>query len=137
MNRSVPQTQRLRGSADPVDDRALRLRGCGRGRQVNGLFEERAVQRIGLVEDRQSLQSPVTHQSLDGTFPPRDEPLDQRRRMRVIPLGAHVGLLHQRPQPLEGRGKSFRIIGAHHATAPRQGHGLNHARVGQGLRAEG
>jgi hypothetical protein len=72
MDRSVPQTQRLRGRGDAGDDGALRLRGCRRGRQVNRLLEERTVQRIRLVEDRQYLQGTVVQQSLDGKFPSRE-----------------------------------------------------------------
>ncbi len=131
------KAERARRAGDTVLDGPLRVVGCRRGRQIDRFLEERAVERIRLVEDRQHLQRSVVQQPFQGVLAPGDEPFDECDRMCVIPFRAHLGLLHQRPQALERGGQPRGIVGAHHAPAAGQGHRFHDAGIRQGLRAHG
>ena len=108
-------------AADRVDDRALHGRRRRRRRDVDRLLEERAVERIGLVEDRErraarrGAAAPSTANSRPGMNPSTSAVV-----VRVVPLGANVRRPQQRAQPLERRHERRRIVGAHDAAAARQ-----------------
>ena len=91
VNRSVAQAEGAGRLATAAIDRALRVVGRRRRREVDGLFEEWPVERIGLVEDREQLQGAVVHQPFERELAALDEPLDQRDVARLVALGPHVG----------------------------------------------
>ena len=64
---------------DRLDDSILDLRRRRRRRDVDRLFEERAVERFGLVEDRQDVQRAVVQQRLDRVLASGDEALRRAR----------------------------------------------------------
>jgi len=132
VNRAVMQAECVRGACHRLDDGALRLGGCGRGRDVDRLFEKGTVQWVRLVEDRQHLQAAVLHHALERVFAAGNEAFEQRRGVRLVPLGAHLRLAHQRLEALERRGQHPGIIGAHYAAAPRQRHRLQHTGIRRG-----
>ena len=93
MHRTLPQPhggrrRRHRGGQRGLDQGRL----AGRG-DIDRLFEERAVERVGLVEDRQHLEDPAHQEGLDRDFGAGDEALDQDRL-----AGPDDG-----PNPLRGR----------------------------------
>ena len=98
-------------------DRSER-RSRGR-RRVNRLFEIRAVEWVGLVEQRQDVQRPVMHEALDRELTPFDEPLDEHCVMRIVALGADVGCTQHRAKPIERRKKRRPIVGPDDALGPR------------------
>ena len=110
VDRTVMEAQRSRRARHAVDDGALRVGVRGRRRQVDRFLEERAVERIGLVEDRQHLEGAAMHHPFESVFAAGNEPFDERGCVRVVPFGAHLRLLHQRPQALErgGQGRDRR-----------------------------
>ena len=101
-----------------------------RRRDVDRLLEERAVERIGLVEDGKHVQRAVVHQPLERVLASGDEPFDQRDRVRVVPLGAHVGRSHSARSRSTAAASAGRIVGAHHAAAARQRDRLQHTGIG-------
>ncbi len=88
VDRTVAQAERGGGAADTADDGALHVVGCGRGREIDRLLEERAVQRIGLVEDRERVQPAAGQQPFERVLTAGNESFDERRRVRLVPLGA-------------------------------------------------
>ena len=65
------------GGQRGLDRHRLARRG-----DVDRLLEERAVERVGLVEDGQHLEGPGHQEGLDGDFGAGDEALDQHRFQR-------------------------------------------------------
>ena len=85
-----------------------------RRRDVNGLFEIGALQRIGLVEERQHRETAVVEQSFQGDLVTGDVFLDQDMARG---LAADVGLFQDCADPPERGGELDRIVGADDATA--------------------
>src|SRR5207253_7134114 len=69
--------KRRRRALHGLGDLQLARAGQTRGRDVNGFLEVGAVERIGLVEQRQRRQCAVDEQALQGHFETRNELLDQ------------------------------------------------------------
>ena len=117
----MAQAERGGGAADTADDGALHIVGCGRGREIDRLLEERTVQRIGLVEDRErraalpAVSSPSSAYSRPGMNPSMTAVVCASFRS-----AQHVRLPHERPQPRERRDEPFGVVGPHHAAAARQ-----------------
>src|ERR1700688_4059005 len=69
MYRSAGQADSARGVLGAFLNRELlRFREAGR-RHINCFFEVRALERIGLVENRQHLKNSVRKETFDGYFP--------------------------------------------------------------------
>ena len=124
----MTQADRRGGACNRVLDRALLRIRRRRRRDVDRLFEERAVERIGFVENREHAQRAVVHQRFDRVLASRNEGFDERRVVRVVAFRADVGRLYQRMQPFDGGGELAFVVGAHHATAAGQRHRLDDAR---------
>jgi len=131
------QPDRLRGARDAVDDGALRVGGGGRRRQVDRLLEERTVERVGLVEKRERLQLTVMQQALQCVLATGDETLNQRGLVRLVALGAHLRLSHQRLQPRQRGSEFLGVVRPHHAAAAREGDGFDDTGIGHGTRDQG
>ncbi len=69
-------------------------------RDVQGFLEERAVERVGLVEERQDVQRPVLQQTLERELAARDEAFHQQALVRVVPLRADLRQTEQRASRL-------------------------------------
>ena len=84
------------GPLDRLDDRLLRLLGVARRRDVDRLLEERAVERVRLVEEGQHAQRASVEQPFQRHLRPRDErldhdlPLARRRRRPASPRSART-----------------------------------------------
>ena len=77
MDRPLAQPERGGGAGARVDDGGLSsARQPGR-RDVDRLLEEGAVERVGLVEEREHLELAVGQQALQRDLAPGDEVLDQ------------------------------------------------------------
>ncbi len=97
MNGTVAQADRRGRVRDGGRDRALNLDRGGRRRHVDRLLEERSVERIGLVEQRQQLKPTVVHQPFDRVLDAGDELLDERDVERGVAFGTNLW------QPQAGR----------------------------------
>ena len=86
-----------------------------RGRDVDRLLEEGAVERVGLVEERQHVQLAVGQQPLQRHLEAGDERLDQE----MVSLGrARSRRSSSRPRDArERRDELGRVVGADHAAA--------------------
>ena len=67
-----------------------------RRRDVERFLEERAVERIRLVEERQDVQRPVMEQPFERKLAAGDEAFDQHALVRVVPLRADIRKTQQR-----------------------------------------
>ena len=104
---------RLGGPAEPA-----------RG-DVDALLEVRAVERVGLVEERQHLEPAVGEQALDRDLRPGDEGLDQQPRPFVLVRRPRPG--HDGPHPLDRSRELPGIIGPDHPPARGHRDRLDHA----------
>src|SRR5712691_2377672 len=127
---AVIQADRLCRLRDGVPDGALVGVGGGTRRHVDCFLEERTVERVGFVEDRQHMKGAVVHQAFERVLAARDERFDERELVGLVSLGPQVRRPHQRAQPFERRGERRRIVRAQHAPASRERHGFDDARVG-------
>ena len=118
------RTRRLRHSCA---DCSLGRRIGRRGSDVEGLFEERAVERVRLVEDCEHLQVAVRHQALDGELAALDEPLDQCPSMFRVPLSLDVRSPEHAAKAMDGGLERLLIVCTHDAAAPRKRHRLENA----------
>ena len=84
---------------DGGHDALLHVGRRHRGRAIDRLLEERTIERIRLVEDRQYLEHAMVEQPLDRVLSAGNESLDDRPAVGLVPLDAHVWRLRQRPQP--------------------------------------
>ena len=78
VDRTMPQPERLRGPLHGQIDLVLGRRVDGRRRQIDRFFEERAVQWIRFVEQRERVELPARQESLDRVLPARNESLDEQ-----------------------------------------------------------
>ncbi len=101
----------------------LHCRCQARGREVVRLLEERSIERVRLVEDREDLERTVGEQSLHRDLETRDEALDEQ----VAPLLA-VCLAREQTFDARACAQQLRtVVGADHPTAGRHRYRLDHA----------
>ena len=124
----MPQTDRRRRARDGVGDRLHDLGRLRRRRHVDGFFEERPVERFGLVEHREHVERSAIEQSLERKLAARNELLDEHDAMSGVALRLDVGRAQQRLQTREGASKCRRIVDAHDPAAARQGGRLDYRR---------
>ena len=121
------QAQRAHRSPGRIEQRFLGRGRFARWRHVDSLLEERAGERIGLVENGQRLEYAVRDQPLDGELPPFDValhlqgPLAEAAQIRV--------LLEQCANASERRHELSLVVGADHTAAGGKAQRLQHARV--------
>src|SRR5580704_19693947 len=101
MNRAVPQTGGRSRARDSAGNARLDTSQEGRGSNVDGLFKERTVERIGLVEQRQHAQRAVMEQPFDRELAAGDEALDQDPVVRLVALRTNLGQLQHGAEALE------------------------------------
>ena len=65
------------GSGHGVDDLSLLIRRRTRGGDVDRFLKERAIERIGLVEDGERAEGAAVEHALHRELPPGDEGLHQ------------------------------------------------------------
>ncbi len=136
MHGPLRQPERLRRVLRTGADGGLRLLGEPRGRDVDRLLEERSVQRIRLVEQREGVQLAADQQPLERHFRARDEFFHED------PVGALAQLEdlrrgQNRRDPFE-RGDELRLIkSADDAAARREDERLEHARVAHSRGGDG
>ena len=112
------------------DDRPLVGLGQARRRRVDGLLEERALERVGLVEQRKDIEVAVDEQALERDFDARNITLDQNLAHGLAER-RNVGRLENAGDAL-GRGDEFgRIVSADDAPARRQRKRLEDAGIGR------
>jgi hypothetical protein len=94
VNRAATEPERRRGLRDGVGDGPLPLRQDGRRGHVDRLLEERTVERVGLVEDREQMEAPwfIT---LRRRIRALDELLDEKVIVDLVALGADIGRRQQ------------------------------------------
>src|SRR5262249_59801343 len=100
-----------------------------RRRNVNRLFEERAVQRIRFVEDCKDPQDAVGHDAFEREFASRDVGLDEDL---VLESGAgrpDLGPREQGSDPIERGTEPLGLVGAYDAAAPRQSDWFEYTRI--------
>ena len=131
MYRPVTKTNRPRRGHNSRNDALLDLTRGPRWRQINRLFEERAVEGIGLVEHRQQPELPTVEQPLDRVFGAWNKRLDERLVVRLVPFHAHVRQLQQASQTLEGGHAFSRAVDPHHAAAARERERLHDSRIAE------
>ena len=121
------EAQRARRRRHRVGDAALIGRRAPRRRDVEGFLEGRAVERIGLVEQRQHLERAAGQDALQRELGPGDERFDEDLpgRVRIGPAQGGVG--EQALEPRQRRRERGAIVGAHHAAAARQHQRLDDA----------
>ena len=113
MDRAVGEAKGVRRLSRRCSDLRLLLTQKTRGRDVNRLLEEGAVERVGLIEDGQHLELATKQESLDRDLFARDEILDQHRATRTVgPAGGD-----DRRHPGEHGRKARGVIDLHHALA--------------------
>ena len=118
-----------RPERDPLDP-LLRLPREPRRRHVDGLLEERAVERVRLVEERERLEPARHEEPLERDLAAGDELLDEQR---AGGLAAHGDVVapEERGDAPEGGDELVRAVRADHAPARRERPRLQHARVGR------
>src|SRR6185503_19825287 len=72
------QSHRANRRGGRLDYLLLNFRAQPRRRHVNRFLEERTVERIRLVEDREHSKLAIGHQTFDGDFKARNKLFDQR-----------------------------------------------------------
>ena len=131
MHGPLREPERGTGRDRDALDRGLRGRGQARGRHVDRLLEERAVERIRLVEERERLQAAPQQEALERNLAPRHERLHQQV-LRGAAGDAHVVAAENRGDALERGDEAGGVVGPNDAAARRQGEGLEDAREGDG-----
>ena len=129
----MAKAQGTSGRGNHGGDGLLRGRQLARRRHVDGLLEERTVQRIRLVEDGERLQDAVHKDAFDRLLAPRDERLDQDVAVCWIPLLADVSGQQEAADALDGPRTSRGVVHAYHPPAPRQRQRLDNRGVGEVL----
>ena len=122
MDRSLPQPQRTRR---PRSDRLDLGQDAGRQprrRHVQRLLEVRPLERVGLIEHRQHLQTAPAQQPLDRHLRAGQVALQQQRRPGRLPSGGQNA-----PDALGGRARLLGVIRPDHPAAARQSQRLDDA----------
>src|SRR5262249_33481392 len=116
----VPQTDRARGIRNRRLDLArFAFRRLGR-RRVDLLFEERALERVRLVEDGKHARLAIREQRFDRVLAPGDESFDEHAIGIGITLGADVSRREEISQPAESDDEAVPVVGADDAPAARE-----------------
>ena len=100
--------------------------GKPRRRDVDRLLEERPVEGIGLVEQRQHVQTPPVEQPFQRHLDPRDVAFDQDPPGGLA-HGGDVGLVQDSNDAAERGDECLLVVRPDHAAARRQRDGLEHA----------
>jgi hypothetical protein len=133
VDRPLVQADGGGGAGHRVGDLGLLARRHARWRHVDGLGEERAVERIRLVEQRQRVQLPSRQQALEGQLRSGHELLHDDVAGRVRVDGGHRRIGQQAGQPLGPGDQLHRPVGAHDPAAGRQVQRLDHDRIAGAL----
>ena len=110
-----------------ADGRLCRV-GQPRRRHVDGLLEERPVERIGLVEQRQGVERAADEETLQRHLRPRHELLHQDLA-GARAEGADVGRRQDRRHSAKRRGELRLAVRADDPAARREHERLEHARI--------
>ncbi len=116
VDRSLGEPDRASRPFARAGDEVEGRRREARRRHVDGLLEVRALERVGLVEDRQDLELPVPEQPFERDLDARHVLLDEDR---PVPEGGDPG---------PGRGELLGGVAADHTLAARQPGRLHDAR---------
>src|SRR5262245_47267186 len=107
-----------------LGDRGLRLGRQSRGGHIDRLLEERTIERIGLVEQRQHLQIAVVQQPLECYLEAWNELLDQERLWLIF----GIQRFEQGGQSRNRGYELLRGVGPNHAAAAIQSQWLDDTR---------
>ncbi len=99
-----------------------------RGRDVQGLLEVGAVERVGLVEERQHLELAAAQDALERHLGTGNELLDADAMSRGIADRTQLGSVEQRRNAAPGDGEGGWVIGANHAPTGGEQQRFEHAR---------
>ena len=91
----MTQSKRPGGAGHGLHDCMLCRPRRARGRHVDGLFEERTVQWVGFVEDREDLERPFGQYAFDRILAAGYEGLDQHGVVSRFTLHGDLGALEQ------------------------------------------
>src|SRR5262245_66319410 len=128
MNRTVPEPDRGCRSTDGVGNSPCALLAHSRRGHVNRFLEERTVERLGLLEDRQHVQVALMHHAFEGEFAALDESFDQSPLMSRVPLTPDVGSAQYRAKSIEAFDKLVGAVRPHHSTAAGECEGFGSGR---------
>ena len=127
VDRAGSQAQRGGGGGGRGLDGLLGGGGQARGGDVDGLLEERAVERVRLVEQGQGAEHAPGEQPFQRDLRARDERFAQDlTRSGGVQL-QQLGGLQQPAQASEGEAESGGVVGAHDPAAAGQQQGFEHA----------
>ena len=125
----MAKAERRGGARDRFHDPPLGVVARPRGRHVDRLLEERSIERVRLVEDRQRPEHTVVQKPLDRKLLARHERLDQGERVDSVPLQPHVRGLQDAAQPVERGHEGTWVVHADHAAAAGEGERLQHTGI--------
>ena len=124
---AVGQSQSARCARRRLRHGTLQLLRMARRGHVEGLFEVRAVEWVGLVEQRQHPQRAAREQAFQRHFRTRQELLDQHPgKLRVAPH-RDLGRTEEPPDAVESRAKLLWTVRADDAAAPGEDQRLHYA----------
>ena len=128
MDGSFGQSERRARVAAHRRDAGLRGSGQPGGRDVDGLLEERPVERIRLVEEGQDVERAADQQPFEGDLASGHERLDEQGAPRFVGKRS-LDLGQDRRDAPERRDEFPRVVRADHAAARREHARLEDARV--------
>jgi len=126
VHRPLGQPQRRAGGGGGRADGALHAVRQARGRHVDGLLEERPLQRVGLVEERQHVQRSPDQQAFQGDLEAGHVFLG-KQIARGVAGHRDVVADEQRRDAPEGHDELLGGVGADDPAAGRQAQRLQHA----------
>ena len=129
VQRTVAEAQGMGGLFGVLDDLGLQVRAEARRGDVERFFKKGAIQRVGLVEQGERLQTARGQHALQGDLGAGNEPFDEDALVRLVLFLANLRAFQQGAQAKEGGNKRRWRIGAHDAAARRQGEGFHDARI--------
>ena len=106
MNRTLADTQGADGPLRALRNRRLKPAWDARRRYVDRFLEERPIQGIRLVENREHVEPPIDDQTLERDLVAGNELLDEKRRL---------GLTHDGSEPVLCFHEALRVVGTHDA----------------------
>ena len=128
VNRTFRDADRPEGALEHRDDSPLRFGTGPRWRQVDRLFEERPLQRVGLVEEREDEEAAPRQQGFEGELLSGDVLLDQEVTRFVTASPAQLGICQQCGDPRVCGGELVGVVRADHSAAGGQEGGFQHTR---------
>src|ERR1700678_1343542 len=117
MDGAVRQAKSLHRGLGGSHDGVLRGRIFARRRNVEGLFEEWAVQRIGLVEQRKHAELAVRQDAFERELAAFDEALYLKKAVLILVQPRDIGICQQAFDPAERHRELGRVVGADYSTA--------------------